>query len=388
MSLYLHVPFCVKKCNYCDFLSGPSDERARQHYVELLCREIRAYGEYWGDFYEVQTVFIGGGTPTCLTGKDLFRIDEAWRQSFPWISPHLEYTVEANPGTVSPEHIAAFQKMKVTRISLGLQSAQDSELRTLGRIHTYTDFLKTYHELRDTGAFALNVDLMSAIPGQTRESYLDTLQKITALEPDHVSAYSLIVEPGTAFAQLEAEGMLELPSEETERQMYYDTARVLEQYGYQRYEISNYAHPGKQCRHNLVYWSMGEYLGLGLGASSFVQGARMSNPQEMTMYAGYVEQLESAFDDRRGIYGSHKISDHRAQMEEFMFLGLRKTEGVSRTEFLQRFGSSMEQIYAGVIPDLIVQGWLEYSPDRDLLRLTEKGIDVSNQIMAEFLLDP
>lgn len=388
MSLYLHVPFCVKKCNYCDFLSGPSDERARQHYVELLCREIRAYGEYWGDFYEVQTVFIGGGTPTCLTGKDLFRIDEAWRQSFPWISPHLEYTVETNPGTVSPEHIAAFQKMKVTRISLGLQSAQDSELRTLGRIHTYTDFLKTYHELRDTGAFALNVDLMSAIPGQTRESYLDTLQKITALEPDHVSAYSLIVEPGTAFAQLEAEGMLELPSEETERQMYYDTARVLEQSGYQRYEISNYAHPGKQCRHNLVYWSMGEYLGLGLGASSFVQGARMSNPQEMTMYAGYVEQLESAFDDRGEIYGSYKISDHRAQMEEFMFLGLRKTEGVSRTEFLQRFGSSMEQIYAGVIPDLIVQGWLEYSPDQDLLRLTEKGIDVSNQIMAEFLLDP
>ncbi len=388
MSLYLHVPFCVKKCNYCDFLSGPSDERARQHYVELLCREIRAYGKYWGDFYEVQTVFIGGGTPTCLTGKDLYRIDEAWRQSFPWISPHLEYTVEANPGTVSPEHIAAFQKMKVTRISLGLQSAQDSELRTLGRIHTYTDFLKTYHELRDTGAFALNVDLMSAIPGQTRESYLDTLQKITALEPDHVSAYSLIVEPGTAFAQLEAEGMLELPSEETERQMYYDTARVLEQSGYQRYEISNYAHPGKQCRHNLVYWSMGEYLGLGLGASSFVQGARMSNPQEMTMYAGYVEQLESAFDDRREIYGSYKISDHRAQMEEFMFLGLRKTEGVSRTEFLQRFGSSMEQIYAGVIPDLIVQGWLEYSPDQDLLRLTEKGIDVSNQIMAEFLLDP
>lgn len=388
MSLYLHVPFCVKKCNYCDFLSGPSDERARQHYVELLCREIRAYGEYWGDSYEVQTVFVGGGTPTCLSGEDLCRIDEAWRQSFPWISPHLEYTVEANPGTVSPEHIAAFQKMKVTRISLGLQSAQDSELRTLGRIHTYTDFLKTYHELRDTGAFALNVDLMSAIPGQTRESYLDTLQKITALEPDHVSAYSLIVEPGTAFAQLEAEGMLELPSEETERQMYYDTARVLEQSGYQRYEISNYAHPGKQCRHNLVYWSMGEYLGLGLGASSFVQGARMSNPQEMTMYAGYVEQLESAFDDRREIYGSYKISDHRAQMEEFMFLGLRKTEGVSRTEFLQRFGSSMEQIYAGVIPDLIVQGWLEYSPDQDLLRLTEKGIDVSNQIMAEFLLDP
>ncbi len=388
MSLYLHVPFCVKKCNYCDFLSGPSDERARQHYVELLCREIRAYGKYWGDSYEVQTVFIGGGTPTCLSGEDLCRIDEAWRQSFPWISPHLEYTVEANPGTVSPEHIAAFQKMKVTRISLGLQSAQDSELRTLGRIHTYTEFLKTYHELRDTGAFALNVDLMSAIPGQTRESYLDTLQKITALEPDHVSAYSLIVEPGTAFAQLEAEGMLELPSEETERQMYYDTARVLEQSGYQRYEISNYAHPGKQCRHNLVYWSMGEYLGLGLGASSFVQGARMSNPQEMTMYAGYVEQLESAFDDRREIYGSYKISDHRAQMEEFMFLGLRKTEGVSRTEFLQRFGSSMEQIYAGVIPDLIVQGWLEYSPDQDLLRLTEKGIDVSNQIMAEFLLDP
>lgn len=388
MSLYLHVPFCVKKCNYCDFLSGPSDERARQHYVELLCREIRAYGEYWGDSYEVQTVFVGGGTPTCLSGEDLCRIDEAWRQSFPWISPHLEYTVEANPGTVSPEHIAAFQKMKVTRISLGLQSAQDSELRTLGRIHTYTDFLKTYHELRDTGAFALNVDLMSAIPGQTRESYLDTLQKITALEPDHVSAYSLIVEPGTAFAQLEAEGMLELPSEETERQMYYDTARVLEQSGYQRYEISNYAHPGKQCRHNLVYWSMGEYLGLGLGASSFVQGARMSNPQEMTMYAGYVEQLESAFDDRREIYGSYKISDHRAQMEEFMFLGLRKTEGVSRTDFLQRFGSSMEQIYAGVIPDLIVQGWLEYSPDQDLLRLTEKGIDVSNQIMAEFLLDP
>ena len=388
MSLYLHVPFCVKKCNYCDFLSGPSDERARQHYVELLCREIRAYGEYWGDSYEVQTVFVGGGTPTCLSGEDLCRIDEAWRQSFPWISPHLEYTVEANPGTVSPEHIAAFQKMKVTRISLGLQSAQDSELRTLGRIHTYTDFLKTYHELHDTGAFALNVDLMSAIPGQTRESYLDTLQKITALEPDHVSAYSLIVEPGTAFAQLEAEGMLELPSEETERQMYYDTARVLEQSGYQRYEISNYAHPGKQCRHNLVYWSMGEYLGLGLGASSFVQGARMSNPQEMTMYAGYVEQLESAFDDRGEIYGSYKISDHRAQMEEFMFLGLRKTEGVSRTEFLQRFGSSMEQIYAGVIPDLIVQGWLEYSPDQDLLRLTEKGIDVSNQIMAEFLLDP
>lgn len=388
MSLYLHVPFCVKKCNYCDFLSGPSDERARQHYVELLCREIRAYGKYWGDSYEVQTVFVGGGTPTCLTGKDLCRIDETWRQSFPWISPHLEYTVEANPGTVSPEHIAAFQKMKITRISLGLQSAQDRELRILGRIHTYPDFLKTYHELRGTGSFALNVDLMSAIPGQTRESYLDTLQKVTALEPDHISAYSLIVEPGTMFAQMEEQGTLELPAEETERQMYYDTARVLGESGYHRYEISNYARPGKHCRHNLVYWSMGEYLGLGLGASSFVQGARMSNPQEMAQYAGYVEQLESSFDDRQGSYASYELSDRRSQMEEFMFLGLRKMKGVSRAEFFQRFGSRMEEIYASVIPDQIAQGWLEYSPDRDLLRLTEKGIDVSNQIMAEFLLDP
>lgn len=388
MSLYLHIPFCVKKCNYCDFLSGPSDERARQHYVELLCREIRAYGTQWGDFCEVQTVFVGGGTPTCLSGEDLCRIDEAWRQSFPWISPHLEYTVEANPGTVSQDHIAAFQKMKVTRISLGLQSAQDRELRMLGRIHTYSDFLDTYHELRSMDAFALNVDLMSAIPGQTRASYLDTLQKIIALKPDHVSAYSLIVEPGTAFAQMEEQGTLKLPSEEAERQMYYDTARILEQSGYHRYEISNYARPGRQCRHNLVYWSMGEYLGLGLGASSFVQGARMSNPQEMAQYTGYVERLEASFDDRKEMYVSYEISDRRSQMEEFMFLGLRKMEGVSRAEFLQRFGSRMEQIYAGVIPDQIAQGWLEYSADQDHLRLTPKGIEVSNQIMAEFLLDP
>lgn len=376
LELYLHIPFCVSKCKYCDFLSAPSAEEQRQIYVERLCRRIR----YWSDVihnygYEIVSIFVGGGTPSILTEAQITQVFEAVYESFP-IREDAEITLEMNPGTDVKDKLPVYRKLGINRLSMGLQSADNKELKCLGRIHTYEDFRQVYQWAREAGFTNVNVDLMSAIPGQTLESYEDTLRKVADLEPEHISAYSLIIEEGTPFYERYGEGRHaeELPDEDTERQMYVRTREILEDYGYHRYEISNYAKDGYECRHNLGYWDRKEYLGLGAGASSLMDHIRWKEPDHIGPSTGLVLEEREDFTRLR----------RKDEMEEFMFLGLRKINGVSEYDFYKSFRVSMDEIYKESIENLIKEGLLVREEDR--IRLTDRGIDLSNYALSQFLL--
>lgn len=376
LELYLHIPFCVSKCKYCDFLSAPSGEEQRQIYVERLCRRIR----YWSDVihnygYEIVSIFVGGGTPSILTEVQITQVFEAVHESFP-IREDAEITLEMNPGTDVKDKLPVYRELGINRLSMGLQSADNEELKCLGRIHTYEDFRQVYQWAREAGFTNINVDLMSAIPGQTLESYEDTLRKVADLEPEHISAYSLIIEEGTPFYERYGEGRHaeELPDEDIERQMYVRTGEILEDYGYHRYEISNYAKDGYECRHNLGYWDRKEYLGLGAGASSLMDHIRWKEPDHIGPSTGLVLEEREDFTRLR----------RKDEMEEFMFLGLRKINGVSEYDFYKSFRVSMDEIYKESIENLIKEGLLVREEDR--IRLTDRGIDLSNYALSQFLL--
>lgn len=376
LELYLHIPFCVSKCKYCDFLSAPSGEEQRQIYVERLCRRIR----YWSDVihnygYEIVSIFVGGGTPSILTEAQITQVFEAVHESFP-IREDAEITLEMNPGTDVKDKLPVYRELGINRLSMGLQSADNEELKCLGRIHTYEDFRQVYQWVREAGFTNINVDLMSAIPGQTLESYEDTLRKVADLEPEHISAYSLIIEEGTPFYERYGEGRHaeELPDEDIERQMYVRTGEILEDYGYHRYEISNYAKDGYECRHNLGYWDRKEYLGLGAGASSLMDHIRWKEPDHIGPSTGLVLEEREDFTRLR----------RKDEMEEFMFLGLRKINGVSEHDFYKSFRVSMDEIYKDSIENLIKEGLLVREEDR--IRLTDRGIDLSNYALSQFLL--
>lgn len=376
LELYLHIPFCVSKCKYCDFLSAPSGEEQRQIYVERLCRRIR----YWSDVihnygYEIVSIFVGGGTPSILTEAQITQVFEAVHESFP-IREDAEITLEMNPGTDVKDKLPVYRELGINRLSMGLQSADNEELKCLGRIHTYEDFRQVYQWAREAGFTNINVDLMSAIPGQTLESYEDTLRKVADLEPEHISAYSLIIEEGTPFYERYGEGRHaeELPDEDIERQMYVRTGEILEDYGYHHYEISNYAKDGYECRHNLGYWDRKEYLGLGAGASSLMDHIRWKEPDHIGPSTGLVLEEREDFTRLR----------RKDEMEEFMFLGLRKINGVSEYDFYKSFRVSMDEIYKESIENLIKEGLLVREEDR--IRLTDRGIDLSNYALSQFLL--
>ncbi|MBU5481043.1 radical SAM family heme chaperone HemW [Blautia sp. MSJ-19] len=371
LELYIHVPFCVQKCQYCDFLSGPSDRETRDRYIEALLAEIQAV--QGAEAYEIVSVFIGGGTPSVLEAEAIASVMEAVRDRFVF-SAEAEITIEANPGTVDPKKLRGYRSAGINRLSLGLQSTDPAELRMLGRIHTYEEFLQSYRQAREAGFDNINIDMMFAIPGQTGEAWRAHLSQVAELKPEHISAYSLIIEEGTPFAERE----LDLPDEDTEYQMYEDTAAVLAEYGYHQYEISNYAREGYACRHNIGYWKRTEYLGLGLGASSLYRGERFSNTRDMQEYLGFSADAERI---RKEVM---KLS-RNDQIEEFMYLGLRMTEGISEKQFEQNFGEQLENIYGPVLQKYKEIGFLEKSGDH--WRFTRKGIHVSNHILAEFLLE-
>ena len=379
LELYIHIPFCVKKCAYCDFLSGPASNQQIEEYVQALIEEIRYYKEFVKK-YEVSTVFWGGGTPSLLTGEQMKALMEALGQTF-FIRQNAEITMEANPGTVTVEKLLACQKAGINRISFGLQSVNNEELKMLGRIHTYEEFLESYEAARKAGFQNINVDLISAIPKQTVSSWEQTLQTIISLQPEHISAYSLIVEEGTTFAKLYGEGCkLEhlLPTEEDERRMYERTEELLREAGYHRYEISNYAKEGYECQHNLGYWERKEYLGLGLGASSLIEETRFHNIDEMEEY---LRDANNPILLRR----EQEKLDRQEQMEEFIFLGLRKIRGIQEEKFAERFGEDIWDCYGKNLERVIKEGLLER--EEGVLRLTRKGIDVSNYVFYEILSD-
>lgn len=383
LEIYIHIPFCVRKCAYCDFLSAPSTEAEREKYVELLCDEIACTPEQV-KAYDVVSVFLGGGTPSLLTGRQLERIMAAIRQKFV-ISEEAEITLEMNPGTVCREKLDGYQASGVNRLSIGLQSVHNEELKKLGRIHTYEEFLETYQIAREAGFANINVDLISAIPGQTVESWAETLQTIVDLKPEHISAYSLIIEPGTPFYELYGEenskASMQLPCEDDEREMYHQTRRILHDAGYERYEISNYAKSGYECRHNLGYWERVPYLGFGIGAASFVPGELAGHPGKMLRCAN-PEKAEQLREDLNGKFSGEPL-EREEEMEEFMFLGLRKMNGISKKAFEEYFQVKIENIYADQIEKLKKLQLLEETGDR--LYLTEKGIDVSNAVFVEFM---
>lgn len=383
VGVYIHFPFCVKKCSYCDFLSGPADRGTKKAYSDALCREIYSFGREYGmqelfsegEKIPVDTIFLGGGTPSVMDPADLTRVMETVRKVFD-ILPEAEISMEMNPGTFR-EELLAFVKKSMGRVSLGLQSADDSELSRLGRIHTYSEFERCYAALRDAGISNINVDLMSAIPGQTLVSWEKSLTRILGMEPEHISCYSLIIEEGTPFFELLEKGRLDLPNEDEEREMYYLTERLMNAHGYHRYEISNYARPGYECRHNVRYWRRSPYIGFGIGAASLLDETRWSNTCDLQRYLSGSGSLS---DIREEI---HHLSV-REQMEEFMFLGLRMMEGVSAADFGEKFGCELDSVYGGVCEKLISEGLLVREGDR--YKLTSRGIDVSNAVLAEFLL--
>ena len=383
VGVYLHFPFCVKKCSYCDFLSGPADRGTKRAYSDALCREIYSFGREYGmqelfsegEKIPVDTIFLGGGTPSVMDPADLTQVMETVLKVFD-VLPEAEISMEMNPGTFR-EELLAFVKKYMGRVSLGLQSADDSELSRLGRIHTYSEFERCYAALRDAGISNINVDLMSAIPGQTLVSWEKSLTRILSMEPEHISCYSLIIEEGTPFFELFEKGRLDLPGEDEEREMYYLTERLMNAHGYHRYEISNYARPGYECRHNVRYWRRSPYIGFGIGAASLLDETRWSNTRDLQRYLSGSGSLS---DIREEI---HHLSV-REQMEEFMFLGLRMMEGVSCADFGEKFGCELDSVYGGVCEKLISEGLLVREGDR--YKLTSRGIDVSNAVLAEFLL--
>lgn len=375
MELYLHMPFCVRKCAYCDFLSFPTDQETQNLYTRRLREDIDAMGKKYGDI-PVDTIFIGGGTPSVPDSALIVGIMERVRKAF-HVAEGAEISMEANPGTVTREKLTDYRRVGINRLSFGLQSANDRELKLLGRIHTWAEFLESFHLARECGFTNINIDLMSALPGQTRESWKDTLKRVTDLNPEHISAYSLIIEDGTPFGEKygSEEGRKLLPDEDSEREMYHETKRFLRDCGYERYEISNYAKPGRACRHNIGYWTGLPYLGLGLGASSYMDGCRFAVNSDMKQY----------LEEKPGMFTDVEKLTKKDMEEEFFYVGLRMTAGVSLPEFERRFGVSAKDVYPGLMEMFVEEKAAVFQGDRFVL--TDYGLDVSNYIMAQFLQD-
>lgn len=380
LGLYVHIPFCVKKCAYCDFLSMSATEQMHQQYVDALLKELESIRKE-SLAYTLQTIYFGGGTPSVLNPYLLEKIIKKIEAVFNVNASELkEVTLEVNPGTASKEKWNEYYRMGINRISLGLQSTHDDELQKLGRIHSFHDFLENYQNAREAGFSNISVDLMSGLPGQTIEKYQESLEKVAKLLPEHISSYSLIVEEGTPFWKWYGEQgskLDELPTEEEDREMYELTKNVLKQYGYHRYEISNYAKEGYESVHNSSYWVGTAYYGVGLGASSYFGNCRYQNISDFQSYL----KNSSKADKRRILVEELTIED---KMTEFVILGLRRMCGISRKEFWQRFHKDVADVYKDILINLENKGLLKQEADRILL--TDKGIDVSNYVFSELLL--
>ena len=379
MEIYIHIPFCKRKCNYCDFLSFPAAGKQMDSYMEALRLEIARTARDKDQLLPVRSVFFGGGTPSILPPAQIENVLSQIRKEFD-LEEDAEISLEANPGTLDREKLNAYYKMGINRLSIGLQSTDNVLLKRLGRIHTKEEFICNYEDARAAGFENINIDLMSGLPGQTLSGYQEELQSVLDLKPEHISSYSLILEEGTPFYE-DATIKRMLHDEETDRKMYHKTKEMLLENGYERYEISNYALPGKACRHNLGYWSRIPYLGFGLGASSYYpvdgQLARFSNEPDLSLY---LEAPFVSFGERK----DYEVLTRNSMIEEYMFLGLRKMEGISLRDFEEQFGIHPYIIYKNVLSSYLKDGYLCIKEDR--LFLTEKGIDVSDYIFRDFML--
>ena len=370
ISLYIHIPFCVRKCLYCDFPSFSGMESIFDDYVRMLCREIdETYSDYRG--MEVKSIFVGGGTPSVLPPALLGRISDKIFSRFD-VDSKAEITIETNPGTLDAKKLAEMKSMYFNRLSMGLQAWQDRLLKKLGRIHTADEFETNFLQARDAGFKNINVDLMFALPAQSLDDWQETLEKVMKLRPEHISAYSLIIEEGTPFFDMFDRGEIKETDEVTDRKMYYLAKEMLSDKGYKQYEISNFAKEGFECYHNKVYWRTEEYQGFGLGAHSYADGVRFHNTYDMKEYLR-----------GEGLRLDKEFLSLQEKQEEFMFMGLRMNEGVSEAEFLRRFGESMDSVYGDEIKELISEELLVKKDGR--LSLTDRGVDISNSVFEKFI---
>lgn len=375
--VYVHIPYCVKKCAYCDFCSAPRDMTAEQ-YPDALCREIELSRDRLPYEGPVPSVFFGGGTPTVLPADVLVRVLETVRRTYE-VRSDAEITVECNPGTAAYGDFVKLRSAGFNRLSLGLQSANDGLLKTVGRIHTYDQFLTAYRAARDAGFRNINVDLMHGLPGQTQADYMNTLQKVCDLGPEHISAYALILEEGTPLHTRVRAGEIALPDEDAVADMEDAGMAFLKQQGYERYEVSNFAKPGYECRHNLIYWDDTPYLGFGVAAHSSVRGEgewlRWSNTESIPEYLrklcrGRLPTAETLHIDRK------------EEMFEVIMLGLRKVRGIPRQAFLNRFGLPLEKAFPDAWLNVQANGWWAEDPAR--YALTEQGMDHLNTALCYF----
>jgi len=377
LELYIHIPFCVQKCKYCDFLSAPATKQVQNAYMEALLAEIKGANVPGDGMLKtdlVVSVFIGGGTPSAVEAHWIPKVLDAVRKRFV-LDIDVEITMEINPGTVTVEQLEEYRKAGINRLSIGCQSTRDEELKAIGRIHDYQQFLETYKAVREAGFENVNVDLMSALPGQSVEDWGESIRRILSLEPqpEHISAYSLIVEEGTPFYTMYEKGELSLPDEDEEREMYWLADGILKDAGYVHYEISNYAKKGYPCHHNCGYWTRRNYLGFGIGAASLYDNIRFRNSDCLQDY------LEMPLGCREDL---QKLS-LREQMDETMFLGLRMLAGVDLEAFYQTYGIKAEEFYGKQITESVAEGLL--TQDGKKVFLTERGLDLSNYVMAKFL---
>lgn len=365
IGIYVHVPFCVRKCSYCDFCSFPiGDTDWRGDYLDRLICEIESYG---GQGICADTLFIGGGTPSLLSCDEFGRLVDTLRETFSF-SANTEFTVEVNPGTLTDEKLRSYVSRGVNRLSFGLQSIHENELKILGRIHTFDDFLSAFALARKHGIENINVDIMYGIPEQTAASFSETVEHVISLCPEHISAYGLILEENTPFWGIRDK--LPLPTEDEECDMYYAAAKALSERGYNHYEISNYSKPGYECRHNLKYWRKQEYIGLGLSAHSYFCGKRFCNASDFTEY-------------RSGGQVSYEERTRESDVFEYAMLRLRLTEGFSLDEYRERFGIDFCETRKDIIERLCEGGFATVKNGR--ICLTERGFYVSNAILSELL---
>lgn len=375
LGIYIHIPFCVSKCAYCDFFSAPATDDVKEKYAAALVRQVKENKMVSPEDYRVVSVFVGGGTPSVLSGNLMQKILTAVHERYN-LTDDCEITVECNPGTVNTDKLLIYRELGVNRLSFGLQSVNDDELASLGRIHTFGDFLNSYEMARKAGFDNINVDLISAIPGQTVSDWKKTLETVVKLGTEHISAYSLILEEGTPLYERYQRGEnLRLPDEDEERAIYCLTGEYLGEKGFHRYEISNYAKDGYECRHNKLYWRRVPYIGFGAGASSFINNVRYDGIRDVKAYT----------DNPVNAFGTPEIVSTADAMAEFMYLGLRLTEGVKRDDFTTQFGESIDSVYGDVIKKYVAGGYM--TDDGRNIRLTPGGIDVSNYIFSDFMPD-
>lgn len=383
LELYIHIPFCIKKCSYCDFLSFPANDDIQESYVRQLRNEI-GYRSSVALDREISSIYIGGGTPSILREKLIADILRSVRVYFR-VREDAEITIECNPSSVMRHKFALYREVGINRVSLGLQSANNAELKMLGRVHSFEEFLRSYQSARMEKIENINVDLIDAIPMQSMKSWRNTLRNVCMLKPEHISVYDLIIEEGTPFYEMQKRGLLRLPTEEEQEELDKFKQECLSQYGYERYEISNYARPGFLCRHNQGYWTGEEYLGLGLGASSYFAGERWENIRDIKEYLGMDFIYLTKETDALLRTNLRKLS-REEMMEEFIFLGMRMIRGVKAADFKERFGTGIEEVYGEVLDKNEKDGLIHHDEEKDSYYLTERGLDVSNVVLSEFLL--